>query len=226
MQQILSALAISFLVIQSSVPGGKAESGPVPHKPAFAQVWRLDAIYRDRKHGVTFRYPSVWRPSTQFGYWPPALYDSVTPPIAGFGYRVGGFPRAQNEEGHPYSATNVEGFGIVYSAFAAASAAKCTETAASLSYTANHRIATFRKNSFVVYQTGQGGMTQSASGSLYATYASRTCYLFETSLALSEGAVDNSAGISALTPAQSRFIETQLLNIVRSAQIVPKADHP
>jgi hypothetical protein len=62
-------------------------------------------------------------------------------------------------------------------------------------------------------------MSQSISGSLYATYADHTCYLFETGVALaSVGALED---ISALTTAQSRFIDAHLLNIMKSVQIVP-----
>ncbi len=93
--------------------------GQAPARPAkpftLTQVWTFDATYTDQQHGVTFRYPSVWQAGTGFGYHPPALTArSDEKPIAGFGYGEGGFPR--DRVIGPYSATNLEGFGIVYSA--------------------------------------------------------------------------------------------------------------
>jgi hypothetical protein len=44
------------------------------------------------------------------GYIPPALTQSQDEPIAGFGYEEGGFPRERVIG--PYSATNLEGFGV------------------------------------------------------------------------------------------------------------------
>jgi hypothetical protein len=111
------------------------------------QVWALDATYVDRTHGVTFRYPSIWKAETQFGYHPPALTEREgRKPTAGFGYGEGGFPR-----GHivgPYSSTNLEGFGIVYSAFSSANASACETEASSLSEANEHRAVTFGRRSF------------------------------------------------------------------------------
>lgn len=222
MQQIWFSLAMVFVLVPFPSSGGDSNSGEVGKTPTLAQVWKQDGTYSDPAHGVTFRYPSVWGPSTQFGYWPPALEGSAAPPIAGFGYRVGGFPRTQDEKKRPYSSTNLEGFGIVYSAIAATSTAQCSETAASLAYGAANRTAVFGGHTFTAYETGQGGMSQSAAGNLYATYAGQTCYLFETSVAVSEGAVGDVGGISSLTTAQSHFIEAHLLNILQSVRIAPR----
>jgi hypothetical protein len=125
MQHLWSALTILFLVVQSPATSKQTESSSTSKPPTLAQVWTLDATYSDPAHGVTFRYPSVWQATSQFAYWPPALKDSFAPPIAGFAHDEGGFPRDQIIG--PYSATNLEGFGIVYSAIKAASAANATE---------------------------------------------------------------------------------------------------
>jgi hypothetical protein len=181
------------------------------------QVWALDATYVDRTHGVTFRYPSIWKAETQFGYHPPALTEREgRKPTAGFGYGEGGFPR-----GHivgPYSSTNLEGFGIVYSAFSSANASACETEASSLSEANEHRAVTFGRRSFSEYDTGEGGMSQSNSGRLYATYARYTCYLFETDMATSSGALDQ---FRSLSPEESDFINEHLLAIIKSVRIAP-----
>ncbi len=189
-----------------------------PAKPlTLAQVWTLDVTYTDHRHGVTFRYPSSWKSTTQFGYHPPRLTNSSATPIAGFGYSEGGFPRDRIVG--PYAGTNLEGVGIVYSAVPAASAAECEAKAASVSDSPKHSQTAFGHREFSVYEAEGIGMSQSIAGELYATYGEHTCYLFETDRAVaSPGALDN---IQALTPAQLSSIDAHLLDIMKSVRIEP-----
>lgn len=210
---LLFLLALSLSSSARTAPGSKSKH------LTLAQVWDLNTTYRDSAHGVTFRYPSVWRQSSHFGYHPPALKDSFAPPIVGLAYDVDGFPRPHAEDGQPYSSTNLEGFGIVYSAIEAPSAARCDKMAASLGDLPTRRTFVVAARSFSVYETGEAGMSQSISGHLYATYAGHTCYLFETDMAMaSVGALDD---ITALTKTQERFIDGHLLRIVRTVRITP-----
>jgi hypothetical protein len=219
MPRVLVAVALSLL-LPAQTSGQEAGKTPVQRtKPLnLTQVWKLDATYTDQQHGVTFLYPSAWQSKTQFAYHPPALTRSDEAKlIGGFGYSEGGFPRDLIVG--PYSGTNLEGVGLVYSAVPAASAAECEAKATSFSDSPEHSHAVFGHRSFSVHETGEGGMSQSIFGTLYATYAGRTCYLFETDIAVaSPGALDD---IQALTTAQLRFIETHLLNIMKSVRIVP-----
>ena len=214
MLSVVVALSLaSFLTGQSF-----GQTAPEPAKPlTLARVWRLDATYTDPRHGVSFRYPSTWKATTQFAYHPPALTGSDAKPIAGFGYSEGGFPR-QAIVG-PYTKTNLEGVGIMYSALPAGSAAECNAKAALLANEHGHTTAVFGGRSFSVYATGEGGMSQSISGKLYVTYAQSTCYLFETDVAVaSPGVLDN---IPALTKAQFDSIEAYLLEMMKSVRILP-----
>jgi len=131
----------------------------------------------------------------------------------------GGFPRSRAIG--PYTKTNLEGVGIVYSAVAVKSAAKCESKAASLSDSPKHSQAVFGERSFSVYKTGEGGMSQYIEGNLYAIYLGRICYLFETDVAtVSPDALDD---IPALTVAQYRAIDEHLLEIMKSVRISPTA---
>jgi hypothetical protein len=197
-------------------------AAPKPAKPfSLEQVWSLDATYIDRQHGVSFRYPSVWKPETQFGYHPPALAQSdEVKPTAGFGYSEGGFPR--DHIVGPYSATNLGGFGIVYSAIPVANASACETTASSVSRASKPLSVVFGGRSFSERDTVDVGMSQSSSGKLYASYIRPTCYLFETSVALSSQ-VD---GFQTLTPDQLRSIDNHLLSIMKSVQIAPREQLP
>ena len=214
---ILSA-SFSLLLLNSAFAQKGIQTPAQSAKPfTLEEVWTLDTTYTDQQHGVAFRYPSVWKPENQFGYHPPALAQSPGGPIAGFGYREGGFPRERVIG--PYSATNLEGFGIVYSAVSTADAAECESTASSLSLNSEHRVITLHGRSFTEHETGEGGMSQSVSGKLYATYVRPTCYLFETDVAeASMGALED---ISGLTPAQQHFIDEHLFDIMKSVRIVP-----
>jgi hypothetical protein len=211
-----------LLVVQSS--GQDLDQTPAqPAKPlTLTQVWTLDATYTDDQHGVTFRYPSAWKATTQFAYNPPALTASGAAPIAGFGYSEGGFPRERIVG--PYAGTNLEGVGIVYSAVPAASAAECEAKAASLSDSPKHSRIAIQHRSFSVYETGGAAMSQSIEGELYATYVGHTCYLFETDIATASlGALDD---IQALTSAEFRHIDIHLLGIMKSVRIEPNARKP
>jgi hypothetical protein len=192
----------------------------VPDKPfTLTQVRMLDGTYSDEQHGVTFRYPRIWKPMVQFGYHPPGLSEEMPKPIAAFGYEEGGFPR--DRVVGPYSTTNLEGFGIVYSAAPAANTAECDARATSISERAEHPTVVFGGRGFSERDTGEAGMSQSDSGKLYATYVHPNCYLFETDVATAS--LDE---IGGLTPAQLRFTDARLLDIMKSVRIVPSQGKP
>ena len=217
MLQVLLAASMALLPAAQPPAQGHGQTPPEPAKPlTLAQVWTMNGTYNDPQHGVSFRYPAVWQATTQFANHPPALTQSdAAKPIAGFGYSEGGFPRKQLIG--PYARTNLEGVGIVYAAVPAASAAGCKATAASVSGSPEGPPVTFGERSYTVYKTESAGMSQSISGNLYATYAGPNCYLFETDVAVvSPGVVDN---IQALTPAQLSFIDSHLVDIIKSVQI-------
>jgi hypothetical protein len=218
---VFASLVPLLLTAIYDLEGEQASTSPA--KPlTLKEVWALDATYTDQQHGVTFRYPSVWKAAMQVGYHPPALTESdVAKPIAGFGYEEGSFPR--DHIVGPYTANNLEGFGIVYSAIPAVNASACEATASSIvetqpqTQTPEHRPVIFNGRSFSEYHTGEEGMSQSTSGRLYAIYVRPTCYLFETDVAVSSAALEEIA--QALSPDQMRFIEDGLLKIMKSVHI-------
>jgi hypothetical protein len=217
MQHHWSALALLCLLVQNSANGPRADSSPTDKPLTLAQVWTLDATYKDPTHGVTFRYPSVWRPTTELAYHAPALEHSFAPPITEFAYD--GFHRDRGQNIGPYSSTNLEAVGILYSAIDAASATECKTRAASLSDHSDSTTVVISGRRFSVFGTGDEGMSQSISGDLYATYANHTCYLFETDLALAdEQAVD----LPGLTTAQLRYIFAHLESIMKSVRIASR----
>ena len=89
-------------------------SSQSPTRPAqllsLQQLWNLDATYSDPAHGVTFRYPSAWKPGADFAYHEPVLAGFVQL-IAAFG-----FDARNSTRPNPYTNTDLEGFGIAYAA--------------------------------------------------------------------------------------------------------------
>jgi len=83
-------------------------------------------------------------------------------PLTGFGYEEGGFPR-QRVVG-PYSATNLEGFGIVYSADADKSPNACEARAAAAADSPLQGTAVFEGRSLSEYGTEGAGMSQANVG--------------------------------------------------------------
>ena len=199
-----------------------------PAKPlTLQQVWSLDSTYTDRQNGVSFRYPSIWKPETQFGYVPPGLIVYLEPSgderlqrVKGFAYEEGGFPRDRIIG--PYSATNLEGFGFVYSVLPAASPADCEKKASSAAdnpivKNSGHRSVRIAGRSYSVYTTAGEAMNQTYDGQLYGTYAGNACYLFETGVATAlPGILDN---IQALTPAQFHSIDVHLWQMMETVRI-------
>jgi hypothetical protein len=214
---VLFVASIALLLLEQAPGQNAGQSAASAKSLTSAQVWALDATYSDPQHGVTFQYPSVWRATTQFAYHPPALTRSDhAKPIAGFGYSEGGFPRSRNAG--PYSDTDLEGFGVVYSAVRAANAKKCDAMAAAIADSPKHSRVVLGQRTFSDYETGEDFMSQSISGDLYVTYENRTCYFFEADVALASPAVLED--IPGLTAEQLRAIYAHLFDIVKSFRIV------
>jgi hypothetical protein len=212
----LVALLIVLLPIASAECQGDRKAADLTKPFTLEQVWAFDATYVDKQHGVRFRYPSVWKPETQFAYFPPTLTQSDKP-IAGFAYSEGGFPRDRIVG--PYSASNLEGFGIVYAAHPVADESACETIASSMTETSKHRSYVFGGRTFSERDTGGAGMSQSISGKLYASYVRPTCYLFETDVAVSSGAMPD---VQGLTAEQLALIEKNLERIMASVRIAPR----
>jgi hypothetical protein len=104
-----------------------------------------------------------------------------------------------------------------------ANASACETTASSLSETSKHLSLVFGGRSFSERVTGGAAMSQSISGKLYASYVRPTCYLFETDVAVSSGALPD---FQALTPEQLRLINKNLQTIMTSVLITPRQRPP
>jgi len=214
---LLSALLLLLLIAQPSARIFAQTTGQAAKPLTLSQVWTLDGAYS--KNGVSFRYPTTWQTGTRFAQQPPALTQSEdAKPVAGFSYSEGGFPRSRVVG--PYSKTNLEGFGFVYSVVPATDATECEAKAAGVSGASRRTGIAIGGRPFSLYPTEDAGMSQSLTGNLYATYAAPKCYLFETDVAVvSPGVVD---GVQPLTPGQLDAISARLLGMMQSVRIGPE----
>jgi hypothetical protein len=215
------------LCARQMLPSPIAQTAGLPKPLTIHQVWSLDATYTDQQHGITFRYPSVWKPATGFGYVPPALTFASGPyekqilmRVTGFGYLPGEYPR---RVAGPYTTTNLEGFGLVYSVLEVASAAECDKKAAYVAKNAgNTRLPSVKiaGRSYAVYRIAGEAMNQTYAGKLYATYSRGACYLIETGVA----AVLPRATINGQlpTPASVYDVEGQLWRLMKTVRIFAK----
>jgi hypothetical protein len=222
-----STFLLAVLFICRSFPAVSAQTADLPKPLTLDQVWSLDSTYTDQQHGIIFRYPSVWKPATQFGYIPPALTlaagsheNQIPMRVTGFGYLPGEFPRRAVG---PYTATNLEGFGLVYSVLAVPNAAECDQKASYVAKGAdNTRLSSVRiaGHSYAIYRIAGEAMNQTYAGRLYATYSHGACYLIETGVA----AVVPGASINGQlpTPASVHGVAVHLWRLMETVRIFPK----
>src|SRR5215471_5279978 len=209
MKALLVAALLPGLYVAGMVGQKPATNASAAVKPlTLKQLWTIDATYRDVQHEVNF------------GYHPPALSNSdIAKPIAGFGYDEDGVGASRARIASPYTPTSLEGFGIVYAAVAAESAAGCEAKASEISGHSEHGTVLLGGRSFSVHKTFSGGMSQFMDGKLYTAFVVSTCYLFETSIAGSF--LGSGDGVQPVAPAQLAFIESHLLDIMKSVRIGP-----
>lgn len=200
-----------------------AQNAPTPPnrtaKPLTqAQLWALDKVFTDSEHGVTFRYPSVWKAGTDFAYHPPVLTNSDDAKIvAAFGYDTMDPP--PGGPSNPYAGTDLEGFGFTYATADASNRTQCEEMAATLADKKNHKTILIGRRPFSNYEVAQAGMSQSTGGDLYVTFAGATCYFFETDTGwIAPGVADDA---KTLPERQSGYIQDQLFKIMNSVKISP-----
>ena len=206
---------------QSASRKAETMQSTTPHPTSLTpqQFWRLDKVYTDEEHAVSFRYPSAWRSTNQFGYHAPMLTAAAASgeakmTVTGFGFGEG--DPAGNEGPHgAYAGTNLEGFGMVYGVEPARSAAECDARAASYSDVPKGSVIAIAGRAFVRRKVGDAGMSQTESGNLYSTYAEHSCYLFETDTVTSGAALDN----PSTSPVPQGSIDAHLFRIVQSIRI-------
>ena len=207
------SMAATMLLLELQIASAWVQHLPAAvRSPTAKQLWTLNGRYSDARHGVTFRYPEVWKATTNFGMHEPALTTTdLLTPTAGFGYGV----NSNTPANMPYGQTTTEGFGVVYTADAGA----CAALGATLAKSSLHETVMIHGRTYTTRGTSDAGMSQSISGTLYTTYADTTCCLFEVDEANMASGVNEDERVS--TPEESRLLASGLRRVMGTVRIHP-----
>lgn len=162
-----------------------------PHRSGLTvkAFWTLNSTYVDKKHGVSFRYPSVWSKGTGWGMHPPGLFiEDGGDPRVGFGFETD----QQTDPAGPYANSNLEGVGFSYEARETPTNAACRKLASDLANDDRPPRAMIVKGiTYSRWESGEGGMNQYTGGPLLATWKHGVCYVFEQSISSFNGVRDD-----------------------------------
>jgi hypothetical protein len=218
-RRIPLAVFLTFAITSPAWSQAAQKTAPTPHKHlTVEQLWTLDATYTDPKHGVTFRYPSVWAAGTGFAYHQPLLTTSRDADIiATYGYDARNPP--PDGPSSPYVGSDLEGFGFTYATAAGANQAQCETMAEPVADSKTHTSVLIGMRRFSSYEVGEGGMSQSTGGDLYVTFAESTCYFFETDSGwIARGVFED---VKSLSNRDSALIFAHLWEIMKTVRISP-----
>lgn len=206
--------------------------GSVATATAHAQHsynWTPSRTYTDANHGVTFHTPPTWKPTTErltefdprHNVVHPMLLetDDPTPTVVFF------------DTADHYAQTSVTGFYFIYSVKLLPDAPACEKLVSGLSIEedAKPRQLTLNGIQFTARYSDEGdpNTRRGVDGTVYSTFRSGTCYLFETTVTLcdrSNGAADDNYKFAkTLRPIPWAAIHAGLLNIIRTVRISPAA---
>ena len=157
---------------------GAVDAADAPKAPAVAEPRTDDLVeYRDPSHGVSFQYPSVWRPMQPgTGYLPqPAFTEVARKPL---------ITQAFSPAGNVYADTVLSSLSFSYTAQPGSDAAACAALPGkAFQSAAGSRKLTYNGRSYTEEDGGDAGMCHQLSSTLDSTLQGSTCLLFERDLA-------------------------------------------
>jgi len=171
--------------------------------------WTPTQTFTDAAHGVAFQVPHAWRRTTESqSMFTPMLMMVIKDPKP----TVVFYDR-------PYANTNVSALYFTYAHKRTTDASACNQLA-DLGDDQDTKPRTIMINHirFIDHAVGGAGLGSSADGHLYSTFRAATCYLFETTTALS----NNVDGIHLLKQPAYAAIDAHLLAIMKTVQFVAK----
>jgi hypothetical protein len=188
--------------------------------------WTPTRTYTDAAHGVTFRTPPTWKPTTERpDTFNPSL-KAVYPMLMQINDPA---PTVMFFDPSPslYAHTSVTGLYFIYSVKLLPDAAACDKFASGLpsDETAKARQVTLNGIQFTARYSDEldGNTRDGTDGTLYSTFRSGTCYLFETTATLfdrSNGSADDDYKFAKThRPIPWAAIHAHLFDIMRTVRI-------
>jgi hypothetical protein len=169
--------------------------------------------YTDPKNGVTFQYPSVWKPVADPADYGMSLVrensNNITPVFA----------VEFSQEGNLYDKTNLTGLAYVYFAAPSPNITACAAVGdLNQGQPPKPTQTTIHGLSFQHSTGGDGGMSQWMASDAYSIYRNGTCYIFEEIFKTVNAQV---AGKHDLTKAQTTALQHHLDAITQSIVFTP-----
>ena len=191
---------------------GATDAADAPHAPSVTEPRNSDlTTYRDPVSGVSFRYPTIWRPATGQGLAPDFVSQAGPPRITQQFTSAGNF----------YAATTLEALTFSYTVKPHSTAASCAALPAkALGDSAVRTVpATYGGVSFAEATGGDSGACQHVATQLDTTLRGSQCMVFERDFNTSCPFVKSSSSPRPLTGEETGALQRHLDDVMKSVQI-------
>ncbi len=194
---------------------GAVDSADAPKAPAVAEPRRDDLVgYRDAAHGVTFQYPSVWRPAQPgTSYLGQPEFAGVAPkPI---------IMQAFSAKGNYYQDTVLDSLSFSYTVQPHSTAAACAALPGKALQGSAVGSSTIPYNGrrFTESRGGDAGMCHQLAATVDTTLQGSACYVFERDMATTCPYTRTKSEPRPLTAAERSALQRHLDAVMASVQI-------
>ena len=193
---------------------GAVDAADAPRSPDVAEP-RTDNLveYRDPAHGVSFQYPSVWRPASGTGYLGSPDFASVAPtPLV---------MQQFTSKGTYYAGTVLQALSFSYTVKQHSTQAECASLPGkALGNSADKPIsATYNGFRYTEDKGGDAGMCHHLSATVDTVLNGTTCYLFERDTMTGCPYTESRTRPRPLTASEQTALQRHLNAIMDSVQI-------
>lgn len=189
------------------------DAADAPHAPQVAESQRADlTTYRDPTTGVSFQYPTVWRPAV-------AGQSPVNPDFE----QVAGKARITQEflpNGNPYALTVLRGLMFSYTVKAGSNGESCAQLAKRATPDATVKQASYGGVPFSEASGGDAAMCTHVQAQVDTTLKGSRCFVFERDFVTSCPYVKTKTDPRPLTGKEAAALQQSLDAVMQSVRIV------
>ena len=194
---------------------GATDAADAPRAPSVLESQRADlTLYRDPATGVSFRYPTVWRPA-QGGVVPAPAFSAVA-----------GSPRITQEfspQGNVYAPTVLRGLTFSYTVQTNSDRDACAAVPRrAVQSSADRGDVIYGGNNFAEASGSDAGACTRVESRVDSTLRDRECLVFERDFITSCPYVTSQTLPRPLTQAETAALHRHLDDIMQSVQIAPR----
>jgi hypothetical protein len=211
-------LAASSAPAQSAALPASSTAADAPSAPTVSMSKASITTYSDPATGVSFQYPSGWRPLT------PA--DGIFNPEFTQNYGPAKLVETFHPKGTPYASSNLVGMTFSYTAKTGTNAADCKKVPAAINQGQTpSKTETIHGVAYTRADGGDGATCHEMSFTVDAAEVGGKCYIFERDLETECAGVHGPGTDVALTAAQQAALQKQLDEAMASVQITVSKTH-